>query len=72
MHHSADQIAVPPEHQAGLQKMAGAFAQYAPDFKGPATPESSVKDVLSVINKSSVANGDGGSFVSHFGNKQWL
>jgi hypothetical protein len=48
------------------------FKEYAPDLKGPATPESSVKDVMSVFEKASVAGGDGGAFLSHFGNKQWL
>lgn len=42
------------------------------NFTGAASPESSVKDVISVYEKASVANGDGGSFVSHFGNKTWL
>jgi hypothetical protein len=58
-----------------MQKLAiqGAkFAKYKPDFKGPIQPEESVTAVLSVIDKASLANGDGGAFVSHFGNKQWL
>ena len=52
--------------------MLGRFAEYAPDFTGPITPRESVGRVLSVIDKASVEGGDGGSFVSHFGNKQWL
>lgn len=48
------------------------FADYAPHFTGPLTPTESVNHVMSVINKASVENGDGGSYVSHFGNKQWL
>ncbi|KAH8679221.1 hypothetical protein BGZ61DRAFT_551684 [Ilyonectria robusta] len=56
----------------GGQQMMAQFAEYAPHFKGPTTAESSVKNVLSVINQKSVEAGDGGSFVSHFGNKQWL
>lgn len=48
------------------------FMKAAPDWKGPITPEESVKAVLSVIEKASVENGDAGTFVSHFGNKQWL
>ncbi len=52
--------------------MAAKIGAYAPHFKGPATPEEAVMDVLSVINKASVAGGDGGTFVSHFGNKQWV
>lgn len=56
----------------GLMGMLGTFVQYAPDFKGPASPESAVRDVLAVVASKSVANGDGGSFVSHYGNQQWL
>ena len=52
--------------------MMGKFAKYAPSFKGPISPQESVEKVLAVIEKASVANGDGGSFVSHFGNKQWI
>ncbi|KAJ5200192.1 hypothetical protein N7491_009008 [Penicillium cf. griseofulvum] len=60
------------EQQKGLAGMLGAFARYAPDFKGPSPPEAAVKDVISVMEKASVEGGDGGSFVSHFGNQQWL
>lgn len=52
--------------------LMGKFQSYAPNFKGPVSPEESVKDVISVYEKASVANGDAGTFVSHFGNKQWL
>lgn len=52
--------------------MLGKFTQYAPHFKGPATPEVSIKAVLDVMDKSSLEKGDGGTFVSHLGNKQWL
>ncbi|KAF1947787.1 NAD(P)-binding protein [Clathrospora elynae] len=49
------------------------FMQYQPDFKGPITPEESVKDVLNVIEKASVANGDGGAYYSHLGKgEKWL
>ncbi|KAI0858795.1 NAD(P)-binding protein [Xylaria cubensis] len=46
--------------------------RYAPHFTGPKTTESAVEDLLTVVGKSSVENGDGGSFVSQFGTKQWL
>jgi hypothetical protein len=52
--------------------MMAKFASYAPHFTGPITPEDSVKHILSVINKASIEAGDGGSFISHYGNKQWL
>lgn len=45
---------------------------FAPHFTGPGTAEAAIRDVLSVIDRSSVKNGNGGTFVSHFGNKQWL
>ena len=63
---------VTEEQTKSATAMMGKFAEYAPNFTGPSTPEDSVKDVMSVINKASVQDGDGGSFVSHFGNKQWL
>ncbi|CAI7584547.1 unnamed protein product [Penicillium glandicola] len=63
---------VTEEQMKALGAMLGAFAQYAPDFKGPSPPEAAVKDVISVFEKASVKTGDGGSFVSHYGNQQWL
>jgi hypothetical protein len=48
------------------------YKQYAPHFTGPARPEDAVRDVISVWEKASVENGDGGAFVSHLGSKQWL
>ncbi|KAL6802611.1 NAD(P)-binding protein [Trichoderma sp. SZMC 28013] len=61
-----------PDQLQSLAKTGLKFAAYAPHFKGPISPEESVRHVLSVIDKSSVADGNGGSFVSHFGNKQWI
>lgn len=55
----------------GPGAMLGAFVEYAPNFKGPVPPEAAVKDVISVIEKASLKTGDGGSFVSHYGNQQW-
>ena len=55
-----------------LADVTSRFQKYAPHFQGPMTPEQSVKQVISVYEKASVANGDGGSFVSHLGTKQWL
>jgi hypothetical protein len=43
-----------------------------PHFKGPISPEESISMMLKVIEKASVAGGDGGSFVSHYGTKQWV
>lgn len=52
--------------------MMGKFQQYAPHFTGPVPPKDAIRDVISVWERASVENGDGGSFVSHHGNKQWL
>ena len=56
----------------GFRDMVSAFQVYAPHFTGPISPEESATHVISVINKASIEGGSGGSFVSHFGNKQWL
>ena len=56
----------------GVQKMFGKFAQYAPDFKGPVTPDVSIKAVIKVWENASLEKGNGGAFLSHLGNKQWL
>ncbi len=52
--------------------LAAKFVQAYPHFKGPISPEESVKSVLAVVENASVERGDGGSYVSHYGNKQWL
>ncbi|RYP78227.1 hypothetical protein DL771_000704 [Monosporascus sp. 5C6A] len=61
-----------PEQLQRLGGLMQKFKQYAPDFNGPTAPELAVKDVISVWEKASVENGDGGTYVSHKGNKQWL
>jgi hypothetical protein len=48
------------------------FKAYAPHFEGPASPDEAAKDVLSVVEKATLRNGNAGAYVSHFGNKQWL
>ena len=44
---------------------------HAPHFTGLAKPAKSVALVRKVIENSSIEKGDGGSWVSQFGNKQW-
>lgn len=56
----------------GFQDMAGKFAAYAPHFTAPDTPQESVNTMLKLFERSSIENGNGGTFVSHLGNKQWL
>jgi len=48
------------------------FQTEYPHFKGPFTNEESVGHIMKVIENSSVAGGNGGTVVSHFGNRQWL
>ncbi|OTA96539.1 hypothetical protein M434DRAFT_8737 [Hypoxylon sp. CO27-5] len=63
---------VSPRELENLEKMMRKFGEYAPHFKGPIMPEESVKCIVNVINNASVERGDGGLFVSHFGNRQWI
>jgi hypothetical protein len=61
------------EEQAKMVMAQGEkFKAYAPHFTGHALPEDSASDVLKVAQNASLRNGDGGAFVSHLGNKQWL
>ncbi|KAK5654588.1 hypothetical protein OQA88_7217 [Cercophora sp. LCS_1] len=60
------------EQKQKVGGMVQKFAAYAPHFKGPITPEESVAAVRSVIENASVEKGNGGEFLSHLGNKQWL
>lgn len=55
-----------------LKELFEKFQQYAPNFTGPDTPPEAIKAVLSVLEQASIQNGDGGAYLSHFGNKQWL
>lgn len=48
------------------------FKRFSPTFEGPDTPPESIKAVLSVINNSSIENGQAGAYLSHFGNKRWV
>ncbi|RDW83480.1 hypothetical protein BP5796_04971 [Coleophoma crateriformis] len=61
-----------PEEQGYAGALMAKFQAYAPHFAGPATTESAVKDVLSVLDNASINSGEAGAYVSHYGNKQWL
>ncbi|KAL8790507.1 MAG: hypothetical protein Q9195_006338 [Heterodermia aff. obscurata] len=56
----------------GMMDMGAKFAGYAPHFKGPIQPDESVASMLKILENASIEKGDGGSFISHLGNKQWL
>ncbi|KAK8064404.1 short chain dehydrogenase (AtsC) [Apiospora phragmitis] len=60
-----------PDQVAAMQGMVQKFAQYAPRFTGPITPEESVRAMRSVWEKATVEE-NAGDFISHKGNKQWL
>ncbi|KAK2039043.1 short-chain dehydrogenase [Colletotrichum somersetense] len=53
-------------------RMAAKFEQYAPGRAQPRAPEDSVRDVMKVIDDSSLENGRGGAYISHLGSKRWL
>jgi len=59
-----------PEEQAGVQAMIAKFQIASPNWKGPLTPEESVSHMIKVINDVKLE--DTGSFLSHWGNKEWL
>ncbi|MCJ1383334.1 hypothetical protein MMC17_006447 [Xylographa soralifera] len=61
-----------PHQLSGVQSLFGKFIQYAPHFKGPATPQTAIRAVINVWENASIEKGDGGGFLSHLGNKQWL
>ena len=64
--------AVTPEQMQGVMGFVGKVIAYAPHFKGPISPEESVRHVRSTWEKASIESGFGGALVSHFGNKQWV
>ncbi|KAI1738245.1 hypothetical protein F4680DRAFT_467711 [Xylaria scruposa] len=61
-----------PEQRTSMNVMMEKYYRYSPNFKGPITPKESIEAVLSVVENASIEKGDGGRFLSHFGNKQWL
>lgn len=59
------------ETGAKAMRMMQLFLQYAPNFKGPTTPDEAVTQLLDVVEKATFER-NGGKLVSHFGNDQWL
>ena len=55
-----------------LYELGGKFMKYAPHFTGPSPIDVAIGQMISVMERSSIQNGDGGRSVSQFGNKQWL
>ncbi|KAJ7185018.1 hypothetical protein C8R46DRAFT_1300796 [Mycena filopes] len=61
---------VPEETTAELVKLRASIYKVSSDFKGPLSPEESVRMQLEVIHRWRVE--DTGAFVSHKGNKEWM
>ncbi|KAK2063129.1 short chain dehydrogenase [Colletotrichum caudatum] len=61
-----------PEQLKGFAAFTDKLPAYAPNFKGPLTPEESVRLVTSVFEKASIEGGYAGAFVSQYGNKHWI
>jgi len=60
-----------PEQLEVFASTVGSLKKYAPEWDGnPITPETSVKMMFDVF--ASLKKEDSGTFVSHFGTKQWL
>ncbi|OTA70830.1 NAD(P)-binding protein [Hypoxylon sp. EC38] len=60
------------EEQESLKRMVAGVMAYAPQFKGPSSPNEAARSVLSVLHNASFEAGDSGTFVSHLGTKQWV
>ncbi|KAL4787607.1 NAD(P)-binding protein [Aspergillus varians] len=60
------------DDKARYADLGAKFLSFAPHFTGMMTPQEAVATVLGLADKSSIENGDGGTFVSHHGNKQWF
>ncbi|KAL8916072.1 MAG: hypothetical protein Q9208_008726 [Pyrenodesmia sp. 3 TL-2023] len=60
------------EARKGMMALGAKFAAYAPHFTAPIQPDESARQVLKLFKNASLEKGDGGSFISHLGNKQWL
>jgi hypothetical protein len=48
------------------------MAAYAPHFTGATPVHEAIPVIRSTWEKVSIDDGFGGSFISHFGNKQWV
>lgn len=64
---STDNVTAPPDSD-----MPQKFMKAYPDWRGPITPEESIKAMMKVIDRAEADNEFAGAFVSHYGNKQWL
>jgi hypothetical protein len=63
---------VTPEQGQSLMKFMGTVATYAPDFKGPSSPEDAVRQVKATWEKATLDSEFGGAFISHHGDKNLI
>ncbi|KAI0173864.1 putative short chain dehydrogenase [Pestalotiopsis sp. NC0098] len=61
-----------PEELQQWQTFGAQVMAYAPDWKGPITPEESVRDIQSTFERINIEDGFGGAFISHHGDKKWV
>ncbi|TFK46313.1 NAD(P)-binding protein [Heliocybe sulcata] len=59
-----------PEDMQQTMELAGRFQKKYPHWKGPMTPQESVRHMMEVIDNLTVEKS--GQFISHLGSKQWL
>jgi len=62
---------VSPEEMQGMMGFVSKLQAHAPHFKGPISPEESVRSIRSVWEKATIEK-DAGAFISHLGNKEWV
>jgi hypothetical protein len=55
-----------------MQAFGGKLAAYAPDFKGPVSPEKGAKSIMKVVYAAGLEQGSGGSHVSYMGTSRYL
>lgn len=68
----SDCFLAPESLQRAFQALAAKLIEYDPEWKGPITPEQSVKQILSVVEKNTTESGNAGDTISHLGNKTWV
>ncbi|KAI1109346.1 NAD(P)-binding protein [Nemania sp. NC0429] len=57
---------------AGYGELMEKLQRYQPNFKGPVSTEVAINAVIKTWENASIEKGDGGAFISHLGNKQWI
>jgi hypothetical protein len=63
---------VSAEDRARLERMIAVFQKYDGPIMANKLPAEAAKGVLALVQRSSLENGYGGSFLSHNGTQRWL